>query len=461
MCTRHTVLRAKSSFTRCCISECVLSPQLHTVTLINPPSASGTLANREGAAGMGTLYEGQKAFLYPPQTLATVAATLRAGGHAVRVLDALVEDLPPDVTQADVVGVFVSFASLEADLDFLAGLRPKTAARLVAFGPAMRFVSARVLAGASVDAVLVGEAEGFFRAVLAQWEHQTEAGGPRVWTPLDVQASGCDAEGFVQDLDSLPFPAWDLLPYARYELLTVLSSRGCPARCSYCPYAAAQGHRFRARSTENVLAELTWLSERFQPARIVFRDPVFAYDRKRVVALCEGILQRDLRLRWECESRPEHFDANLLRLMQRAGCTWVKIGLETTDAPLLQRLRRVESSDEAARYIQQVSDVAACCAEIGLHCRVFVMAGLPGQDVDMARRTATALTQIRPTALNVKQFDAYPGLDVTVVDEGDLCVQMDVLRQAQVAIVAVQPMPGWLVRSKRWLRGTLRRNRRV
>jgi radical SAM superfamily enzyme YgiQ (UPF0313 family) len=431
-----------------------MSDRIH---LINPPSAPGTLANREGAAGMGVVYPDPKAFCYPPHTLAVVAACLRDEGYQVRAFDAVVEEPSPDWEQADAIGVFISYASLEADLAFVAHLRAQTSARLMAFGPAMRFVAGDVLTRAPVDVVLVGEAEGFFGRALRFLMGQGATSLPRQLTPQDVQASGYDSQSFVQDLDTVPFPAWDLLPYPRYSLLTVMSSRGCPDLCAFCPYAAAQGHRFRARSVENVLSELEYIERRFRPARLVFRDPVFAHQRQRVVELCTGMLKRNLSLRWECESRPEHFDPELLRLVQRAGCQWVKIGLETTDKDVLQRLRRVPTAGEAESYLQHAADVARVCNEIGLGCRLFVMAGLPGQSTAMAESTGRFVEQVHPTALNVKLYEKYPGTDLPLLLDGqDYQAEMQVLTQAQKALLADGSAPSIISRGKHWLRRRLR-----
>jgi anaerobic magnesium-protoporphyrin IX monomethyl ester cyclase len=417
------------------------------------------LANREGAAGMGVVYPQPDAFLYPPQTLAAAAASLRDAGYAVRASDAVVEELALDLAQADAIGVFVSYASLDTDLAFMATLRQQSSARLIAFGPAMRLMGQEVLDRAPVDAVLVGEAEGFFAQALRHLHADARPSAPQLLTPDIVQASGCDAHGLIQDLDALPFPAWDLLPHEEYRLLTVLSSRGCPDHCTFCPYAAAQGHRFRTRSVENVLAELAWVGERFRPARLVFRDPVFAHSRQRVVEICEGMLSRGVRLRWECESRPEHFDVDLLRLMLHAGCQWVKIGLETTDEALLQDLKRVASAEQAVEYLHHVSDVVRICGQIGLNCRLFVMAGLPGQDVAMAHSTRRFVEQLNPTALNVKLCERYPGIALQALAGADHRAQMEVLQQAQMTLASRRPSPSLFARGRRWLGRALRGGR--
>ncbi len=426
-----------------------------SVTLVNPPSATGTLANREGAAGMGVVYPYAEGFFYPPHTLAVATASLRDAGHQVKTFDGVVEEHAPDLRQQDVVGVFVSYASLETDIAFIAALRRQTPAKLIAFGPAMRFVGEQVLARAPVDAVLIGEAEGFFVAALEYVAGEDFESGPQGLDPGTVGAAGYDEQGLIENLDALPIPAWDLLPWTAYPLLTVLSSRGCPDYCAYCPYAAAQGHRFRARSFESVMGELEYLHGQFHPSRLIFRDPVFAHDRERVVRICHEVLRRGLSLRWECESRPEHFDADLLRLMKRAGCQWVKIGLETTDEALLVRMRRAASLAEARAYVQHVAEIVEACRTVGLRCRLFVMAGMPGQDVTMAERTRRFVEELRPTALNVKLCESYPGTSLTGATQGGHAAQLEILHEAQTTLRAAQPVPGLFARSKRWLRRIL------
>jgi radical SAM superfamily enzyme YgiQ (UPF0313 family) len=381
--------------------------------------------------------------------VAVAAASLRAAGYQVRAFDGVVEPPPPEIGQADAIAVFVSWASLDTDLAFIAQLRGQTSARLLAFGPAMRFVGREVLDRSPADAVLVGDAEGFILPAVQRLFDETASITTQLVTPGALGAPGFEEQGLIEDLDRLPFPAWEVLPCERYDLLTVLSSRGCPDQCTYCPYTAAQGHRFRTRSVPNILAELKRLQAQFRPPRVVFRDPVFAHQRERVVELCTAMLDAGISLNWECESRPEHFDHQLLRLMQRAGCHWVKIGLETTDTGLLQRLKRVRSADQAEHYLRRATEVVSACHEIGLRCRLFVMAGLPGQDAAMAQHTRRTAERMRPDALNVKLCEPYPGTDLPGTLEGDHADQMAILHQAQPA---VHNRPSLLRRGRRWLK---------
>jgi len=405
------------------------------VLLINPPGEPGTTANREGAAGLGNVYPYEGAFLYPPHALAAVAATLRETGWQPTVIDAVIEGLDVESLvaravkeRASVMGVFASYATLEADIVALGRLRRACPdAAIIAFGPAMRFVGDRVLEEGAASLVLQAEPERLLPAAC-----QRLAGGetlPHRVGASDLGVEGYDAEGWLVDLDALPYPAWDLLPWRRYRFLSIMASRGCEDACAYCPYVAAQGHRFRPRSASSVVDELSWLVERYAPRRIVFRDPVFARDRERVLEICDRVrghadMGAGSRFTWECESRPEHFDADLLREMKRAGCGWVKIGLETTDEDVLRRVHRLLPGETRDDYVTQAAEVVRACREGGLRCRVFALLGLPGEGEAGLADTLSQLRRMAPTALGVKALEHYPGArweeEPAPVDQGQL-----------------------------------------
>jgi len=136
--------------------------------------------------------------------------------------------------------------------------------------------------------------------------------------------------------------------------------------------------------------------------------------------------------------------------MQRAGCQWVKIGLETTDPTLLSQLKRVQSAVQAERYLKHTAEVVSNCRQIGLRCRLFVMAGLPGQEVAMAEDTRRIVERMGPDALNVKLCEPYPGTGLPSAFEGDHASQMAILCRAQQKVQGNRP--SWLQRGKGWLK---------
>jgi len=417
-----------------------------TIMLVNPPGAQGTTANREGSGGMGVVTPGAGGFVYPPQTLAYVAASLRQAGHAVVALDAVAEGLtveetlprfedretggqgdeekvpwspPPLVSLSSLkaVGVLISVATLEADLDFVNALaRPDRSSGdlsglpIFVFGYGVRYVWRQVLENSAARLAVLGEAEFHAPAVV----EALAADDPQALAALVGVAYGskgeivCRPDRSLGDLSGLPHPAWDLLPHDRYAFLPLAASRGCDDGCAYCPYVAAQGP-LRPRSPKAVAAEALWLERTFRPPRLIFRDPAFAADRERTVELGEALRRARVRTAWECESRPEHFDADLLYRLRRAGCQTVKLGLETVDETLLWGMNRLLPGWTVARYRAHVAELVATCRRLGLHCRLFVMTGLPGETRQALQATLAFLQAVRPPAVSVTRYRPYPG----------------------------------------------------
>jgi radical SAM superfamily enzyme YgiQ (UPF0313 family) len=428
------------------------------IALVIPPGLSGTTANPEGAAGLGAVEETPGAFRYPPHTVATVASVLRTGGDEVRIVDAEALGLDADGavqaaldSEPELIGVFVSWATQESDRAYLAALRAKGAlgVPVVAFGPSTRHMPQAL---ADADLILEGEAELAF-GVLSRRALSEPAGLERVVTPEALGVPSYDAHGLLRDLNTLPIPAWDLVPLERYSCVSILNSRGCGEACNWCPYVVAQGRRFRACSPERVLSELRELVSRYQPRRIVFRDPAFAFDRARVEGICRAIrASRELHpgkdLLWECESYPEHLDSDLLGEMSLAGCMGVKVGLESTDAGLLYRGERVRAESDVSAYLAHVARLAGDCARKGIACRLFVMVGLPWQTVEAARETAVFVGTLPIDTLTVKRFKGYPGLKVsqrTQPSEEEVRAQEAAFQEVQRALLErpTRPAKGW------------------
>jgi radical SAM superfamily enzyme YgiQ (UPF0313 family) len=409
---------------------------------LNPPGLPATTANREGSAGMGVTVDEPDGFVYPPHLLASAAASLRAAGWSVAGLDAVALGLDADSTlerlpQTDLLFLATSCDTLAADRTFLNRLREhKPLLKVVAIGPALSYSQVAHALNDLADLLVAGEPE-LALPPLARYllrghspPHLEETLRPgSVVNPYVMAQDAYGPDGTLVDLDSLPLPAWDVFQTAglHYPFLTIMSSRGCPAGCLYCPYVAAQGSDHRTQSPGRTAQEMGFLARQYSPPHVVFRDPVFAHDRNRVLALCSELRQRSVSLSWECESRPEHFDARILRAMQAAGCTTVKLGLESADPELLVAVRRVADQEAARRYLQSVTDVVAQCRQLGILCRVFVMVGLPGQTMDSVRQTADYLRELQPARLHVKPFHWYPGIGLPQASEPDVTQQLALL----------------------------------
>jgi anaerobic magnesium-protoporphyrin IX monomethyl ester cyclase len=164
----------------------------------------------------------------------------------------------------------------------------------------------------------------------------------------------------VADLDSIPFPRWDLLSQnlkARTWRgvrplgggIPVLSSRSCPEFCTYCPHRILSA--YRARSVRNVVEELSYLCERFRRPYVVFRDPLFTQQRDRCLELCEAMQAKGLDMRFECETRLDRLDDVLLDRMQAAGLRTITFGVEAVSDETLRKAGRRPITESHQRFV--------------------------------------------------------------------------------------------------------------
>lgn len=197
-------------------------------------------------------------------------------------------------------------------------------------------------------------------------------------------------ETAIENLDSLPLPARDLLPMEKYEQVTALSkkrctnimtSRGCPYRCVFCSVSEQWGHKIRQRSVKNVVDEIEYLLKTYPFLRgIRFFDDTFTVNKKRVLEMCDEIIRRKIDFVWECEARANTIDSEIVQAMKRAGCEFIDLGVESGSNRILQNIKKditVEQAIEAVKIIKK--------AGIGL--KIFIMHGLPGETCEDIRQT--------------------------------------------------------------------------
>src|SRR5216684_4277921 len=163
--------------------------------------------------------------------------------------------------------------------------------------------------------------------------------------------SGIVVSEQIDDLDSLPFPRWDLVTEDRGRKLGIkwssrpvgggyplLASRGCPEFCTYCPHRILAG--YRARSIANIVDEMERLCDQESRPYIIFRDPLFTEQRARVVELCDEIHRRGLTLTFEAETRLDRLDVELLDKLYAAGFRAMSFGVESLDPATLKKSGR-------------------------------------------------------------------------------------------------------------------------
>lgn len=209
---------------------------------------------------------------------------------------------------------------------------------------------------------------------------------------------------FVENLDSLPLPAYDLFPLKKYTMMSIVTSRGCFYNCSYCCATRFWGQSVRFHSVERVLKEMEIIqSLGFKTLKI--HDSTFTLDRERVMKICDGIIEKGIDLRWSCETRADHLDYEMLNKMKEAGCVLICMGIDNADEEVLKKNKRVFDLEHAKKVFKW-------CKDIGIKTRAYVVFGLEGESKKSVEKTLKYLNEIKPEQIMLSLATAYPGTEL-------------------------------------------------
>ncbi|MBN2373234.1 radical SAM protein [bacterium] len=219
----------------------------------------------------------------------------------------------------------------------------------------------------------------------------------------------------IEDLDALPWVSkvykrhlriGDYFnPNALYPMVTLITSRGCPFRCSFCVYPQTlTGRRYRFRSIGDVVDEMEFVCREFPDARsIFFEDDTLTADKKRCMGFAGEIIKRGLKMPWTANSRI-NLDLDTMSRMKAAGCRELCVGFESGDQKVLDSMKKGISRD---RMFQFMKDARA--AGILIH-GCFII-GFPGETPDSIKETIDLAISLRPDTVQFYPVMVYPGTE--------------------------------------------------
>ena len=265
-----------------------------------------------------------------------------------------------------------------------------------------------------LDATLCGEPE---EAVL-----QVAQGTPLAAVPaLAVRHAGqCrpPAHGMpVADLDALPLPAWDLLDMAYHtrrtprvipciplRTLTLETSRGCGASCTFCAEGRLHARAHRRHSAAYVTDAIEKAIADYAVEGLYFSDENFLADRERVIEFCDAMMRQGLgtRVRWAAQVRTDAVDPDVLAGMARAGCVQLEFGIETGSQRMLDRLAKGTTVAQNAAAIRMAR-------QAGIRSLAYIMIGMPAETRADIRATARFLAAADPDIVRLNRFIVFPG----------------------------------------------------
>ncbi|MGH7788014.1 MAG: B12-binding domain-containing radical SAM protein [Candidatus Binatia bacterium] len=392
------------------------------IVFLNPPAAD-------------VEWFGDKANFESPLGLAMLAAYVRQQGHEPVIIDVAAERLSPEATAARVaalgpavVGITANTVMMPPAICIATVLQERLPDTLVVLGGKhVSVVPEDVYNGKPpvFDVSVIGEGEETLLEIMQALEqHGSKQALLAHPCALDsirgvaFQRAGklvkTPPRPFIRDLDSLPFPARDLLPFQRYKpvgnrykrlpAFSMVAIRGCPYPCTFCSEARTT---VRFSSPARVVAEIEHLIEQYGAKEITFWDDTMTVNKKWMYELCDRIIEKQLDIVWSCFAAINTITPELLAKMKRAGCWNIFYGIETTDETLKQHIRIQKfGSDLQVREIIQQTQAA------GIEVRAAFMVGLPGETPEMAMKTLSLAILLEPDYAQWNYTVPYPGTEL-------------------------------------------------
>ena len=218
----------------------------------------------------------------------------------------------------------------------------------------------------------------------------------------------------MKDIDTLPFPARDLLLFTdqipagalRNIMGGMVTSRGCPSSCTYCANNAVWGGRhIRFRSPRNIVDEMVYLRDTYGIRRIILWDDHLITRRKRILELCELLVAENVGVHWVSFARADSLDDELIKCMKRAGCEEIQIGVESGSDRVLKMVKKGVTLDE-------IRHAAKLLRKNGMRWFAFLMIGFPGETLDEMKATMRLLYELRPDSAMLSVVTPYPGTEL-------------------------------------------------
>jgi radical SAM superfamily enzyme YgiQ (UPF0313 family) len=191
---------------------------------------------------------------------------------------------------------------------------------------------------------------------------------------------------FIKDLNDLPIPKHELLPLENYRMpmikgpfTFIVTSRGCPAGCTYCIKHVSYQYSTRLRSPELIMEEL-WQLKRLGINNIHMYADLFTVNREQVVELCQRMITENIEIRWMCNSRVDFVDEEMLQLMGQAGCWLISWGIESGNEQILKHAHKGADPTKAERALRWAK-------KAGIKNWGYFIIGLPGETEETILQT--------------------------------------------------------------------------
>jgi radical SAM superfamily enzyme YgiQ (UPF0313 family) len=390
------------------------------INLLLPP------LNLEGSYGHLASFSNPQ----PSIGVAYIAAVLKDAGHEVSVTDAyalqlsrsdIVEELKRRGTE--VLGISCLSSSYDAIVGIARAVRETLpSVKIICGNLHASLFAEEMLKNSVADFIVHREGEYVMRdlcAALSSGGHVASVPGVSYLSNGEVQHN--EESRFIENLDALPYPAWDLFPLSRYgcdprtemvrnqKEIQILATRGCPNACTFCSShtGKSQGSKYRMRRPASIADEMEYMIERHGVNVVSFMDLAFPLVKKHAMSLFEEITRRGLhkKIKWGAECRVRPLDEETVRGMKEAGCIRVNFGIESGNDRILRNLKKNFT-------VEDVKNAVSMTVKAGIEVDGMFMIGLPTETEEEINDTINLALDIKVRYAIFNLFVPYPGCEL-------------------------------------------------
>ncbi len=389
------------------------------ILLVSPPLQVNAQAHsKDNSYGLGLAYlhavlekEGYEIRTQSYNNWAPVAAAA--------ALEAELIGFKPDffLVQIFTMNRVEGFKAIKKARELLPGVR------IIAGGVHASIYPAQLLDNYPLDYVVIGEGESTIIELL-----QTMASGgdldavKGIAYRKDSTVILTPQRPLIEDLDALPFPSHELFIRSEplREMGCILTSRGCPYRCSFCCLHTISRRKFRKRSIKNVVDEIAYIAEHFpQIKALQISDDTFTLDQPRAIGICREIIKRGIKMRFLCSARIKPSSVELFEIMEKAGFEVIGFGLETGSEKLLNSIHKNITRDDVLKTFEMLKG-------INIRIATYLMVGFPGENDDTVAETIDLVKKLQ----KIKYFEfagvarlwVYPNTEVYEIMRANGCI---------------------------------------
>ena len=353
----------------------------------------------------------------PPLGLMCVAAYAEQHtDYEIEILDMIAEEVTYDKLESelekrkpDIIGVTTTTFTL-IDVMIVAKIAKAIdkGVKVVLGGPHVYIYPEETIRLPGVDFLILGEGELPFAELLQNInDYESLRGVKGIVFKHRGEIINTSPREFIEELDSLPFPARHLTKVNKYSSLlakgtlvtTMITSRGCPYKCLFC-YRPHLGKKFRARSAINVVNEMEECVDMGIEEILVY-DDTFTIDRQRVMDICRLITERGLNITWDIRARVDIVDMEMLRALRKAGCERIHYGVESANPEILKVLRK-------GITLPQVESAFEMTKEAGISTLAYFMLGSPTETREQIMNTIGYAKRLKPDYCHFSVTTPFP-----------------------------------------------------